>query len=164
MAWHAIHDSVDESQSLSALSDFAERLYWRLLAKSDPWGRMRGETHKLKARCVPLVKRATEQRIEDALSELVAVGRVTRYSHEGAEYLEIVDHDKHQPSEFTRRRKASKYPNPDVSGSVRTPPDSSALEREVEEERTSAVQTEARGEGNSTGKSHFKAPNLRSVG
>lgn len=113
MSYRAIHSSVNESESLAAVSDFAERLFWRILARSDSWGRMRGETAKVRANCVPLL-RVTDPKIEKALGELETVGRLDRYDHEGMQVIQVVDFDKSQPPEFLRRRSASKLPERSV--------------------------------------------------
>lgn len=123
MAWRAIQDTVSASESLASLTDFAERLFWRMLAKTDPWGRLPGSARKIRAICVPLVPRATEQKIEGALNELHEAGRIVRYESDNTLYVQIVDFEKSQPSDVLGRsgnRYDSRYPEPPPSGLART--------------------------------------------
>ena len=115
MAWHAIQDSVHESESLSDLSDFAERLYWRMLARSDQWGRAPGSLRKIRARCIPLLRTIPDEMLISAINELGACRRVQLYQDDdnGDWYYQIVDFDDHQPRELLRKRgTASRYPEP----------------------------------------------------
>jgi hypothetical protein len=109
LGWRAIQDNVDESESLAALSDFAERLYWRLVAKADSWGRLPGSTGKVRARCVPLLPK-TDEEIQAALTELHEVGRVFWHEVDGRWFLEIADFCRNQPRDATRTRKDSAFP------------------------------------------------------
>ncbi len=109
MAWRAIQDNVDESESLAALSDFGERLYWRLVAKADAWGRLPGSLAKVRARCVPLLQK-NDAAIHDALVELEHVGRLHRYEIDGAWIIEVADFCRNQPRDATRSRKPSAFP------------------------------------------------------
>lgn len=118
MAWRAIQDSVAESESLAGLSDFAERLYWRMLAQSDPWGRLRAEPLKIRARCIPLLDRPADV-IAAALEELEAAGRILRYEDDGHIYTCIVGFDEHQPRDVLGRdgkRYTSRFPDPPENG------------------------------------------------
>lgn len=109
MGWRAIQDNVDESESLAELTDFAERLYWRLVAKSDPWGRLPGSIAKIRARCVPLLE-TPPARIHDALNELEHVNRIARYETAGVSVVQIVDFDENQPTDLLRKRGKSLLP------------------------------------------------------
>jgi hypothetical protein len=115
MAWRAIQDNVDESESLAALSHFAERLHWRLVAKADAWGRLPGSPAKVKARCVPLLDVSTAE-IGEALDELDQVGRILRYDVGGDAFIELVGFEENQPRD-ARRTKAlvSRFPSPDAA-------------------------------------------------
>lgn len=116
MAWRAISDSVPHSESLAGLTDGAERLYWRMVAVSDWWGRLEGKPRKVKAKTMPMVKR-TDAQIARQLVELVEAGRILVYESEGEPFVQIVDFDKHQPTEYIRKRgKASKFPEPPANG------------------------------------------------
>lgn len=112
MAWRAIQDTVGQSESLAELSDLAERVYWRLLAHSDPWGRLDARPRKLRARCWPMLGFSDEQ-AGYALIELEAVGRIVVYEKAGEVVVQIVDFEKNQPREaFRKRSGTSPYPDP----------------------------------------------------
>ena len=141
MTWRAIEDTVAWSESLAALSDPAERLFWRLLAYSDSWGRLTGVPAKVKARCVPLLG-WKDERVETLLEELEEVSRITRYETPRGMVIQIMDFDEHQPKEYLRRRGASKYPAPakalqngTTPGVVRSAPEDSRLEEKRREEK-----------------------------
>lgn len=111
MAWRAIQDSTSKSRTLSALSDFAERLFWRMLSETDPWGRLDGDPVKLAACCIPMLPERWEE-VTAALEELQAVGRVVIYGDPPA--CQLVDFDRHQvPTRLDRRsRFGSRFPEP----------------------------------------------------
>lgn len=137
MTYRAIQDTVAYSSSLNALTAPAERLYWRLLAHSDSHGRLPGTIEKVRARCIPIVKpRPTDDQIEAWLGELSAVGRVQRYTVDGADYVQILEFDANQPPEYLRRRGASKYPS--APESVRSDPERLRPEVELEVEELPA--------------------------
>jgi hypothetical protein len=149
MAWRAIQDSVATSESLSQLNDFTERLYWRMLAKSDPWGRLPGSPKKLRGLCVPLVARASENRIEEALVDLAYVNRIERYEVDGTPYVQLVDFAENQPNDVLGRsgaRYTSRFPGPTNSStrsraeSVRGTPAES--ESESDKKTATAVSSE----------------------
>lgn len=109
MAWRAISDTVGHSESLSALSDLGERLYWRLLGHSDSHGRVAGSPAKTRAVCFPLVDVEHEE-VGLALQELERVGRIWVYVEDGTAVIQIVDFDKNQPGELLRKRGLSRLP------------------------------------------------------
>lgn len=109
MAYRGISDTVGRSESLAALSDTAERLYWRLLAHTDPYGRLPGSPAKTRALCFPLLS-WTHDDVGAALAELEAVGRVWVYDVEGQACIQVTEFDENQPSEFIRRRGKTRIP------------------------------------------------------
>jgi len=111
MAWRAIQDTVGQSESLAELSDLAERIYWRLLAHSDPWGRLDARPRKLRARCYPMLGHSDEQ-AGYALIELEAVERILVYEAGGEYVVQIVDFETNQPREAFRKRSGkSRFPD-----------------------------------------------------
>ncbi len=155
MAYRAIQDDVAYSGSLAALSAEAERLYWRMLAHSDPWGRIEGSAYKLKAKCLPLVENVTSEAVNSWLDELVAVNRVYVYEHNGKFFAQLVDFDEKQPLDWIRKRGASRYPDPgeipakakdgegrpmpEKAGDGRSTPENSRIEVEVEIEKLGTI-------------------------
>ena len=112
MAWRAIQDTVGRSVSLAALSDLAERLYWRFLGNSDPWGRLDGHPAKVRAQCFPMLYQVTDAAAGVALRELADVHRIQVYEHDGKAYIQILDFEQNQPGEVYRKRRPSKLPDP----------------------------------------------------
>lgn len=135
MTWRAIKDNVDESESLAAVSDFAERVYWRLLAKSDSWGRLPGSPAKIRARCLPLLGGVTDEHIAGALGELHTVGRIDWYEIDGEFFVQLVDFDAHQPKSLIARRGEPSFPAPPDARPRTTTPAGSLLDRDREEDR-----------------------------
>lgn len=109
MAYRAIVDTVGHSESLSKVSDLAERLYWRLLAHSDAHGRVPGSPSKTRAMCFPLLD-VTHEDVGEALGELEEVERIWMYEVDGVKTIQIVAFDDNQPKEFLRRRGTSRLP------------------------------------------------------
>lgn len=122
MSWRQIHSSVATSESLSACSSSAERLFWRMLAQTDAWGRLDGRAPKVLARCCPMIPWDVIH-IEKLLMELEEVGRIVRYGTA----CQVLDFDEHQPYS-SRRRGFSLFPEaPGVRGSA---PDNSRSTQE----------------------------------
>lgn len=111
MAHRSIQSSVPLSDSLAVLTDFAERLYWRMLSQSDAWGRLLGSPSKIHAACVQKLG-VHEDDVVAALEELVQSGRLCFYEVDGRWYCQIVDFDENQPPELLRKRGRSRFPDP----------------------------------------------------
>lgn len=113
MAWRAIQDTVGVSLSLAELDDRTERIWWRILAHSDPWGRLDARPGKVRALCFPLLTSITNADTGHALLELERVGRVVVWEHRGQHIIQIVDFEQRQPREaFRKRPPASDFPDP----------------------------------------------------
>lgn len=104
MSWRQIHSSVATSESLSSISSDAERLFWRVLAQTDAWGRLDGRPAKVLARCCPMIPWTTST-VENLLVELEVAGRIVRYDTA----CQVLDFDQHQPYS-SRRRGSSLFP------------------------------------------------------
>lgn len=142
MTWRAIQDTVALSGSLSGLSHGAERLYWRMLAYSDPWGRLEGDPAKVRVQVMPRVK-ATDRNVDGWLRELNQAGRIHRYVVGDRPFVEFADFEANQPSEFLRRRGPSRFPSfAGNSGTFPEAPGDSRLEGEgeIEAPRPSEIQ------------------------
>lgn len=137
MSWRAIQDDVPSSLTLAALSDGAERLYWRMVSQADPWGRLEiGSPAKLKLICAPAVK-WTEAKIAGFLRELQDVDRLQVYEIGGKTYGQIIDWDENQPADVKGRngsRYRSQHPEPPVL---------QATPRSAEEHRGTPAESES---------------------
>ena len=108
MTPRVIAQSVSQSRSLAQLSDFAERLFWRLVASADDWGRLPAYPERVKAQCLPTLPHTLDA-IADALGELEAAGRIARYREAYVETVQILDFDRYQPVAQLSRQ-PSRYP------------------------------------------------------
>lgn len=111
-----IADSVRSSPSLRALTDAGERLWWRIVAAADDFGRFEADPEVLFAACFQRVPKGwTVAKVKKHLQELDQVPADTKnpliffYTVEGREYLQIVKPEPH----FRKRAEQSKFPAPE---------------------------------------------------
>lgn len=128
MAYRSLQDSVNISESLAALSDTAERLYWRMLSQTDSWGRLAASRKKLRAQCYSLISWSDDE-VAVALIELGLARRVQLYVHEGELYAYLLDFDDNQAPDLIRKRGKSRLPEPPPYEKFRPRPEYSALLR-----------------------------------
>lgn len=107
-----ITDSAITSRKLAGLSDFAERVYWRVYLKSDNYGTMSGDPWDVWHQCVPGVRGATEKKVAVAVADLVNVGLLESFEEKAKPWLHVLDHDRHQSKEFLRKRGDRRTPVP----------------------------------------------------
>lgn len=112
MAYRAIEDTVGTSRTLAQLSDFAERLFWRMLAVSDACGRLTGDPTKIRVLCIPLLDERDDDAVRVALEELVRADRIELYCTRGEWACQITRFDAHQPRQFVARLRHSRWPAP----------------------------------------------------
>lgn len=104
-----IRDSCKTSPSLAALSDLAERTFWRLVTVTDDFGRYHGDHHALLAACFPIgAPGLTYPRFHAALIELVGQDLFRFYNVDGRPYIHAPSWSKHQ----RLRASAAKFPQP----------------------------------------------------
>ncbi|MEI3363826.1 MAG: hypothetical protein V8R75_15560 [Oscillospiraceae bacterium] len=106
-----IKESICTSDSISALTDFQETFFYRLIVNCDDFGRMDARPAILKARLYPLRERLTLKEIESALRALATVGCVEVYEVDGKPYLRLPSWEVHQQI----RAKKSKFPGPECA-------------------------------------------------
>ncbi len=122
MSWRAIHDYATESHTLAGLTPEAERLFWRILARTDAWGRMRGEPEIVQGQCLPLIESKTIDVVR-WMDELANAGLIRLYEPDDRLILQVENFDKHQPKDVTGRngkRYQSLYPDPSPEASARS--------------------------------------------
>lgn len=112
-----IKESARTSRNLWAVSDFSERLFWRLITTADDFGRFMACTLIVKSTCFPLVDSMKASRVERALEEMAHCELIQLYQVGDRRYGVFVNWEKHQGEP---RAKHSKYPNPPVQASVGT--------------------------------------------
>ena len=94
------------------LGEFAQALYPLLIANSDDFGRMSGDAFTIKHAVLPTSHRR-EREFSCAIQAMATVGLVQLYEANGAQVIEIVDFDEHQPGLSKRTR--SKFPGAPVN-------------------------------------------------
>ena len=102
-----IKESCRTSKNLQALSDFSERLFWRLLTTADDYGRCLSCPEIVRAHCFPLNPKLTIPQIEKALQDLQSHLLIDLYTVGDRQYAEFVTFSTHQG---IPRAKQSKYP------------------------------------------------------
>lgn len=79
-----IKDTICESKGLSEVSFFAEDLYKRLITYADDYGRFNADFQIILARLYPReINLVSVDDIEDAMTELVGVGKIAFYTSKG---------------------------------------------------------------------------------
>lgn len=79
-----IKDTICESKGLSEVSFFAEDLYKRLITYADDYGRFNADFQIVLARLYPReINLVSVDDIEDAMTELVGVGKIAFYTSRG---------------------------------------------------------------------------------
>jgi hypothetical protein len=117
-----IKESCRTSPTLDRLSDFSERLFWRLTTVADDFGRFPSDARFLRSECFPLKETLKSAKVARAFSELIQVGLVIEYREGDRTYGQFTTWEKHQ----RRRAEHSKYPPPSSANICRHPPSDSA--------------------------------------
>jgi hypothetical protein len=104
-----IRQSARTSPTLDALSDGAERMFWRLTTVADDYGRFDADPRVLLAGCFPLrVGRLSSRKVAGWLQEMVQFGAVVLYEVDGRRFGYFVKWRKYQHV----RAKRSRFPDP----------------------------------------------------
>ena len=101
-----LKQGICDSDSINALSDSAECLFYRLLVTADDYGRADGRPLVVKSKCYPIKESVTVKSIEKCLSELEQHGVIVRYEVDGKPYLQL------QKWDSKPRAGKSKFPQP----------------------------------------------------
>jgi len=123
----AIKESCRTSPTLNGLSDFAERLFWRLVTVADDFGRFPADPRFLRSECFPLRDDLKTGRVRDAFAELLACQLVTTYVDNCRTYGVFTSWEKHN----RRRASHSKYPPPTSDNICQQPTTDSAESRKI---------------------------------
>src|SRR3990167_5020122 len=105
-----IKESCRTSKRLDALSDGAERLFWRLITVADDFGIFEAEPIIIKCSCFPRkADQLKTSKVKQWLEELTEFKLITLYQAEnGCLYAQFMKWDEHQGR---KRAKFSKHPN-----------------------------------------------------
>lgn len=119
-----IHDDICEDRKLNAVSEGAEVLFYRLLSKTDDYGRFYGDPALLKGQVFPRRHELTVQVIASRLVELVDAELILAFEAEDGELIvQFKNFEKRQAFRRDIKRKA-RFPEP---GSRVTPSSSKEL-------------------------------------
>lgn len=102
-----IKESCRSSKNLDRLTDFEERVFWRLITTADDFGRFQACPELVRANCFPYRSYSLRQ-IEKTLRGLQAQSLIQLYTVGDRQYGEFVTWEKHQGKP---RSLKSKYPN-----------------------------------------------------
>lgn len=102
-----IKESCRSSKNLDKITDFEERLFWRLITTADDFGRFQACPSLVRASCFPY-RSISLVNIEKALSGLQNNSLIILYSMGDRQYGEFSTWEKHQGK---ARARYSKYPN-----------------------------------------------------
>ena len=83
------------SRKINKISEGAENLYYRIYVNTDDYGHYHADPNIIKGQIYTLRNISLDE-IQARISELAKIVLIKLYNHNGEEYLEIVDFDKHQ--------------------------------------------------------------------
>lgn len=107
MRRRAIHEVALTSKSLARVSDFAERLFWRLILIANSKGEFVADPQLVAARCFPMMlEQVNGERVRVAMNELRDAGSIKRLNGTGV----FVNWQKYQPQRPVRERYKSDAP------------------------------------------------------
>ena len=114
--WRMLHTDMHLSEKLGRLSDAEERLFIRLIAAADDYGRMRAAPGIIQITALGTLVlsgpgRWKSDKIATILGRLEDTGLIKLYEVAGKQYLQIVKWLERQKTE-SRHRKRSKIPAP----------------------------------------------------
>lgn len=100
-----LKESITTNEQIDLLTPFQETFFYRLIVKTDDYGRYDGRPKILRAALFPL-KEVALQDISNALNALQRVGLIKIYTVDDHQYIELTGWDRNQ----SIRAKKSKYP------------------------------------------------------
>jgi DnaD/phage-associated family protein len=104
-----LKETICTSDTLAAISAEAERLWWRIVAQADDFGRFDARPETIRGQCLTaMINKVTSDHVVGWLTELQESGLLHLYQTDGKPYLQITTWDKHQH----RRSRFSKFPAP----------------------------------------------------
>ncbi len=110
--YRALSANAPRSRKLSAVSDAAERLYWRMLCVTDPYGTLPGDPVDVKIACFPGTKHTADD-CRRLTGQLAKAGLVETWTDDdGTTWVHLIGFDRFQPYEFRRKRRHRRSPVP----------------------------------------------------
>lgn len=102
-----IKESCRSSKNLDRVTDFEERLFWRLITTADDFGRFLADPELVRSACFPRRDRLPLQKLIDALAGLQRNHLIALYSVKDRQYGQFCTFEEHQGKPRSRK---SKYP------------------------------------------------------
>lgn len=102
-----IKESCRSSKNLDQVTDFEERLFWRMLTTADDFGRFQACPELVRSACFPRRDRLSIQKISEALSGLQSQHLILLYTVKDRQYGQFCTFEEHQGKARARK---SKYP------------------------------------------------------
>ncbi len=110
-----IRECCRTSPTLQKLTNFQERLFWRILTLTDDFGRFEADPMAIKNTCFPLGCKETVEDVCKCLQLLANVNTLILYENSGRRYGEFVNFARYQGEP---RAKKSKHPDPHMQTSA----------------------------------------------
>jgi hypothetical protein len=111
-----LHETICISEKINALDEGSENLYYRILSKSDDFGRYYGRPEIVKGFCYPLKNDITTEIVAERLKKLTKIGLFLKISDE---VIEICDFNRHQKFRKDIKKKSHFRKAKPVTGSER---------------------------------------------
>lgn len=104
-----LHEKICDSATLAELTGDEERLFHRLVVKSDDYGRFHAHPSLLLGACFPLlIEKISVEQVQKWRDRLAEVGLIALYTVDGREYLQFVTWQNYQ----RKRDSKPKFPPP----------------------------------------------------
>lgn len=104
-----IREGYLDSDRVSALSDFDDRVFFRVLLAADDAGRTDGRTDKLRSALFPTRENVRSVDVEKAVSRLMSAGLLDRWEWESKPVIQVMRWQRRSGAQY------SKFPGPDGS-------------------------------------------------
>lgn len=104
-----IREGYLDSDRVSALSDFDDRVFFRVLLAADDAGRTDGRVDKLRSALFPTRENVRSVDIEKAVARLISAGLLSRWEWDGKPFIQVMRWQRRSGAQY------SKFPGPDGS-------------------------------------------------
>jgi hypothetical protein len=152
-----IHGDISEDRKINAVTEGAETMFFRLLAKTDDFGRYFGDPVLLKGKIYPRRPELTVQDIASRMVELVTAKLLFFYEADDDFFIQFRGFEKRQSFRKDVKRKA-RFPEPPsrwgvdasvelVTNTLRDGTDSDEPERDREDSSPSRIRSDTFREG-----------------
>ena len=117
-SWRKIHSCCCHGMRINSLTDFEERLFWRLNLVADDYGVFHADPRIVRGACIPLLDRPVKD-VQDALDNLEKSGLIWIFCSQECQYLRICDFERFQSAPNGKR--VHRFIEPAEINSLRNP-------------------------------------------